>query len=195
MPMKNLRLPTALLALTVTSWAIAEIQIAMQPVPQDKIDIRFVSKQMNVPVEGKFRKAKANVAFDPAKVEGSKAQLEIDLASIDLGLPEAETEVKRPAWFDTAKYPTATFVSSSVKPLAGGKYEVNGKLTIKGITHDVTAPVTVSPGPGGTNNIAGAFAIKRLDYKIGEGTWSDTDTVANEVEIKFKLSLPPGAKK
>jgi polyisoprenoid-binding protein YceI len=184
--MKNLLM--ALSALTVTGWAIA--QVAMQPVPQDKLDIRFISKQMNVPVEGKFRKLKANVAFDPAKLDASKAQFEIDLASIDLGLPEAEEEVKRPAWFDTAKYPTATFVSNSVKSLGDGKYEVGGKLTIKGIARDVSAPFAVTQKPGGVNEATGALTIKRLDYKIGEGTWSDTDTVANEVEIKFKVALP-----
>ncbi|HVK56971.1 MAG TPA: YceI family protein [Burkholderiales bacterium] len=187
-PVARFRLLVASLALSAAGWAIA--QTAMQPIPGDKIDIRFVSKQMNVPVEGKFRKAKATVAFDPAKPDTSKAQFEIDLASIDLGLPEAEIEVKRPAWFDTAKHPTATFVSNSVKSLGGGKYEVGGKLTIKGVTKDVSAPFTVTSKAGGVNEAAGAFTIKRLDYKIGEGTWSDTDTVANEVEIKFKLPLP-----
>jgi len=180
------RIAIALLTFT-TGLAIA--QVAMQPIPQDKVNIRFVSKQMNVPVEGKFRKVNASVAFDPAKIDASKAQFDIDLNSIDLGLPEAETEVKRPAWFDTAKYPKATFVSTGVKSLGGAKYEIAGKLTIKGITKDVTAPVTITQ-KAGVNDVAGALTIKRLDYKIGEGTWSDTDTVANEVEIKFTLSLP-----
>src|SRR5262245_2000036 len=105
--------------LVTVSSGLAFAHAALQPVPQDKIDVRFVSKQMNVPVEGKFRTVKANVAFDATKPETSKAQFEIDLASIDLGLPEVETEVKRPAWFDTAKYPKATFVSDSVKSLGG----------------------------------------------------------------------------
>ena len=178
----------AFLASGITGLAFS--QIAPQPVAQDKMDVRFVSKQMNVPVEGKFSKFKASVAFDPTRLDQSKAQFEVDLASINMGLDEAETEVKGPAWFDTARFPVATFASSSVKALGGNKYEAAGKLTIKGITRDVVAPFTLTPKPGGTNDVAGALVIKRLDYKIGDGTWSDTDTVANEVEIRFKLSLP-----
>ncbi|MBA2689706.1 MAG: YceI family protein [Burkholderiales bacterium] len=168
---------------------------ASQPIAPDKMDIRFVSKQMNVPVEGKFRKFKGNIAWDTAKPEAAKAQIEVDLNSIDMGFEEAETEVKRPLWFNTAKFPTATFVSGSVKPLGGGRYEVGGKLTIKGITRDVTTPVTVTPRTGGGHDVAGALAINRLDYKIGEGEWSETETVANEVQIKFKISLAAAASK
>ena len=184
----------ALVAAGVAGWTFA--QPAPQSIAQDKMEIRFVSRQMDAPVEGKFRKFKATVAFDRAKLEQSRALVEIDMASIELGLEEAETEVKGTPWFDTAKYPTATFASGSVKPLGGNKYEVAGKLTIKGTTRDIVAPLTITPKSGGTHDVAGSLVIKRLDFKIGEGSWSGTDTVANEVEIKFKLSLPaaPAAK-
>lgn len=178
------------LAFTATCAAgLAFAQLPLQPVAQNKADIRFISKQMNVPVEGKFQKFKAQVAFDPAKLDQSNAQFEIDMASVNFGLQEAEDEVKQPGWFNTAKFPIATFVSTGVKSLGGNKYEVAGKLTIKGTTRDVVAPFTLTP-KAGVNEAAGSLTIKRLDYKIGEGSWSDTDTVANEVEVKFKVSLP-----
>jgi polyisoprenoid-binding protein YceI len=186
----------SLLVLTAAcAAALAFAQLAAQPIAQDKADIRFVSKQMNVPVEGKFRKFKAEVAFDPTKLDQSKAKFDIDMASVELGLQEAEDELKQPGWFNTAKVPTATFASTSVKSLGGNKYEVAGRLTIKGTTRDVIAPFTLSPKAGGANEAAGSLTIKRLDYKIGEGSWSDTDTVANEVEIKFKVSLTTPAAK
>ena len=73
----------------------------------------------------------------------------------------------------------------------GNRYEVTGKMTIKGRTKDVTAPFTFKPeGPGGTFD--GAFTLKRLDYAIGEGAWADTDTVANEVQVKFRISGTSG---
>ena len=71
------------------------------PAPQgvliDKSEIRFVSKQMGVNVEGRFREWKANVDFRPRELAQSKAEFEIDLASIDLASDESETEVRRPA--------------------------------------------------------------------------------------------------
>jgi hypothetical protein len=55
----------------------------------------------------------------------------------------------------------------------------------------VTAPFTFKPeGQGGT--FEGAFTLKRLDYAIGEGAWKDTDTVANEVQVKFRISGTSG---
>jgi polyisoprenoid-binding protein YceI len=160
-----------------------------QTVVPEKSEIRFVSKQMNVPVDGAFKKFTATVNFDPSKLDVAKAQFTVDLNSIDLGLPEVNDEVKKPDWFNTAKFPNANFVSGSVKSLGGNKYEVAGKLTIKGVTKDVTAPFTLTPQAGGNALVEGTFPIKRLDYKIGEGSWSDTDTVANEVQIKVRLLL------
>ena len=74
-----------------------------QAVLIDKSEIRFISKQMGVNVEGRFRKWKANVDFRPKELAKSRAEFEIDLASIDLASEESETEVRRPRWFDTAK--------------------------------------------------------------------------------------------
>ena len=98
----------------------------------DKSEIRFVSKQMGVNVEGRFRKWKANVEFLPEDLAKSKADFEIDLGSIDLASEESETEVRRPRWFDTAKFPVATFQSTAIKDLGGERYEIAGKLTHEG---------------------------------------------------------------
>jgi polyisoprenoid-binding protein YceI len=184
-----------LILLTLLLFGVAFAQGAMQAVPKDKIDIKFISKQMNVPVEGKFKNATGQIAFDPNNPQQSKAQFEIDLNSIDLGLPDIETEVKKSAWFDTGKHPKATFVSSDIKPLGQNKFEAKGKLTIKGITKDVIAPVLISQKSGNASEASGSLTIKRLDFKIGEGIWSDTETVANEVQIKFAFPLPASKSK
>lgn len=154
----------------------------------DKSKITFVSKQMSVPVEGVFGKFSANVRINPAKAEKGKAQVDIDLASIDAGNAEANDEVKGKNWFDVVTYPRASFVSSAVKPLGGDKYEAAGKLTIKGKSVELHAPFTMREEKG-VLNIDGVFAIKRLDFGIGSGLWSDTSVVADEVEIKFHLVL------
>lgn len=152
----------------------------------DKSRITFVSKQMNVPIDGRFTKFNAQIAFDPAKPEAGRAQIEIDLNSIDAGSDDANVEVKRKAWFDTRNFPTAKFVSSGVKLLGSGRFEATGKMTIKGRTHDVVAPFTFKQdGNGG--RFDGSFTVKRLQYAIGEGPWADTSTVADEVVIRFSI--------
>ena len=195
--MKLHRLLSPLPAL-ILFWLLAAPAAAQQTVLYDKSRITCVSRQMNVPVEARFRKFTAQIAFDPAKPEAGKARLEIDTDSFDIDNTEVNDEAKGKAWFDTRTFPKAVFVSSSIKPLGGGRFEVRGPLTIKGRTHEVTAPFSYKES-GGNGIFEGAFAIKRLQFNIGEGQWKDTDTVADEVQIRFSIVAAaagkPAAKK
>ncbi|MDP1897173.1 MAG: YceI family protein, partial [Sulfurimicrobium sp.] len=80
----------------------------------EKSAIAFVSRQMNVPVDGVFRKFSALIVLDPARPEAGRAQIDIDLASIDAGSAEANDEVKGKSWFNVREFPKASFSSSSV---------------------------------------------------------------------------------
>ena len=171
---------------------LAAGQAGAEGVLIDKSEIRFVSKQMGINVEGSFRRWKANIVFLPGDLAHSKADFDIELASIDLASDEAESEARRPSWFDTAKFPVARFVSTSIKDLGGGKYEVAGALTMKGISKPTIVPIAVSKDAGGNTIADGSFTIKRLDFKLGEGEWADTSTVANDVLVKFRMVLAPG---
>ncbi|PLK47881.1 YceI family protein [Uliginosibacterium sp. TH139] len=152
----------------------------------DKSSLGFSYRQMNVPMEGSFKRFKAQLAFDPAQPAKASAAFEIEVASIDVGSAEGNSEVSGKLWFNTATHPTARFVSSGIKALGNNRFEVAGKLTIKGKTLDVSTPVSFKAD--GTNGVfEGAFTIKRADYAIGEGMWADFGTVANDVQIKFRL--------
>jgi polyisoprenoid-binding protein YceI len=161
---------------------------AQQALVPAQSEIAFTSKQMGVPVDGKFKKFVAQVAFDPKKPEAAKIGFTIDLASVSIGSSETEAEVAKPDWFNTKAFPQATFQSTSAKAMGPGKFEVAGKLAIKGASQDVVVPVTVTQA-GSATTATGAFVIKRLDFKIGDGDWKDTSMVANEVQVKFKLAL------
>ncbi|HEY2977150.1 MAG TPA: YceI family protein [Burkholderiaceae bacterium] len=151
-------------------------------------EIVFVSKQMGVPVEGKFKKFDAQIALDPKNPATGKVALNIDIGSATLGVPESDAELPKAPWFNAAKFPQASFQSTAIKGLGAGKFEVAGKLSIKGSTQDLVVPVTLTQ-TNGTSTATGAFTIKRLDFKIGEGEWADTSMVANDVQVKFKLAL------
>lgn len=179
----SLRLVPLILAAAVASPAIA----AQKLVPAQS-EIGFVSKQMNVPVAGKFEKFDGQINVDPAKPETGKVAFTVELGSAAIGTPDTLTELKKPEWFDTSKFPTATFQSTGIKSLGAGKIDVAGKLTIKGITKDVHVPMTLAQ-QGDVLKASGEFTIKRLDYKIGAGDWGDTSLVADEVLVRPKLTL------
>lgn len=162
--------------------------MAQQALVPAQSEISFVSKQMGVPVNGHFKKFDAQVAFDPAKLASSKVALTIDTGSATLGSKETDVEMPKPLWFNVPKFPQASFQSSAIKALGGGKYEVAGKLTIKGTSQDVVVPVTLAQS-GANTTATGSFPIKRLAFKIGEQEWADTSMVADDVQIKFKLAL------
>ena len=151
-----------------------------------KSEITFVSKQMNVPVQGRFKKFTVQVVFDEKNLPASKAEIEVDLGSIDTGSADADAEVGKKAWFNTSAFPKAKFTSSAVTSPGAGKYEARGKLSIKGIGKDIVAPFTVKRA-GDVATYEGGFTLKRLQFTIGEGPWSDTDTVADDVQVKFRI--------
>jgi polyisoprenoid-binding protein YceI len=174
----------AALALALPAFAQAPQKVALE-----KSHIRFAFKQMNVPVEGRFRKFDATVSFDPRKPEATKAEFEVDLASIDLGNAEGETEARRKPWLNVEAFPKAKFVAAAVKATGPGRYEATGPLTIKGASLNITAPFTLVDA-GGMRTVEGQFPLRRLQFKIGEGPWADTETVADEVTVRFKFVIP-----
>jgi polyisoprenoid-binding protein YceI len=156
-------------------------------VQADKSAINFVYQQMGVKLDGKFRKFAAKLNFDPAKPAEAKTTIDVDLASVDTGAPEGDEEVAGKQWFNTKAFPTAQFVSGSVKALGGNRYEVAGKLTIKGKSQDIVVPATFT-AQGNTGVFDGAFTIRRGDFAIGEGAWAKFDIVANDTQIKFRIT-------
>jgi len=172
--------------IAVLAMMFAAAGVSAQTVDYAKSQLTFAGKQMGVPTEGRFKKYTVKLAFDPKKPEAAKIDVEVDLASIDTGANETDTEVKKPTWLNVSAFPTAKFVATSVKQVSPGRYEANGKLSIKGIGQDVRIPFTAQTA-GGTTTFEGAFTLLRLQFKVGEGVWGDTDTVANEVQIRFRL--------
>lgn len=186
--MSALRLTLASLALAAALTPARAVEFSQ--VQPDKSSLTFVSKQMGVPVEGRFRKFTTALAFDPARPAQASARLDVDLNSIDAGSKDANDEVVGKSWFNAKAFPTASFVSTGIKPVGGNRYEVAGKLTIKGKSQDVVAPASFRQ-EGGQGVFDGAFTLKRLDFGIGEGPWSDISAVANEVQIHFHLVAAP----
>ena len=125
---------------------------------------------------GKTNKVTGTVSFDPAKKSG-KGTISVDVASIDTGMPLRNDHMRSAGWLDAAKYPTIQFEALSAKNAGGDKYKVKGKLTLHGVTKDVTAVVTVRYKAAGAATKAAGFdgdviqistklAIKLSDYGI-----------------------------
>ena len=177
--------PVILLAALLLAPAAHAIEYRTVVPAQSRIGFEFT--QMGVKIPGHFKRFSAQMVFDPAKPQAAQATLDIDLASIDAGSPEANEESAGKLWFNRAAFPRARFVSSEVRGLGNNRFELRGTLSIKGRNRPMVIPVTYVPG----KNVAffdGAFVLKRLDFGIGEGMWADVETVANEVTVRFRMA-------
>ena len=156
-----------------------------QTIVPAKSQIGFAYKQMGVTAQGSFKKFNAQLQLDTAKPAAAKGQIEIDVASIDTGLPEANQEVLGKDWFNAATHPKASFLLKGLKATGKDQDEASGQLSIKGRVRELVLPVTLSP----QGLLRGSFVLKRGDYAIGEGMWSKFDIVANDITVTFSLTL------
>lgn len=184
--MKHAFVPALLLAATSAH------AIEYNQVQADKSGIDFTYQQMGVKMDGKFRKFASQLAFDPAKPTAARATIDVELASVDAGSSEADQEAVGKSWFNVKGFPSARFVSGAVRDLGGNRYEVAGKLTIKGQTRDLVVPATFST-KGNVGVFDGSFTIRRGDFAIGEGAWAKFDVIANDVLVKFHIAAAPAA--
>lgn len=177
----------AILALTLAALVPTAQAVEYSQVQPAKSAVNFTYQQMGVAVDGKFRRFSSQLSFDPAQPAAAKASFDVELASVDTGAAEGDEEVAGKPWFNTRAFPTARFVSGKVKVLGGNRYEVSGQLTIKGKTQEVIVPATFAQ-QGNSGVFEGSFTIRRADFSIGEGAWAKFDVVANDVQIKFRIT-------
>ena len=145
-------------------------------------------RQQSVPVDAPFRNFSGTIIYDAAKPAATSATLSVDMTSLDVGDDDSSAEVRKPAWFDSARYPQAVFHSSAVKPGAAGHFDATGTLTIKGRTQTITVGITAQSAGHG-NVFDGAFEISRKAYGIGEPSW---DGVLDDVvAVRFHLLAGP----
>lgn len=175
-------------AVLASAALLGSAAMAAQALVPAQSTIQFTAKQLGVPLNGHFKQFDAQVQFDTAKPETSKIRFTVDTGSATMGSKETDSNLVSADWFNVAKFPKATFDSTAVKALGGGKYQVDGTLTIKGNAQKVSVPVQLTQS-GATTTATGSLPLKRLPFKIGDGDWADTSMVADDVTVQFKLAL------
>jgi polyisoprenoid-binding protein YceI len=152
--------------------------------------ITFTGTQMGALVQGNFRKFSADLHFDAQDLPHSYAHITIDLGSIDLASEESEDEIRGKHWFNIQSFPQARFDSSDIRIVGPNQYLVWGLFQLKGISKPLRIPLKMSYDHGG-RSAPGRFTLKRNDFDVGDGTWSATDTVADEVTVDYRFTLVP----
>ena len=152
--------------------------------------INFTGTQMGATVQGGFRQFSADLHFDAQDLPHSYAHITIDLGSVDLASEESEDEIKGKHWFSIQSFPQARFDSSDIQRVGPNQYLVWGLFQLKGVRKPLRIPLKMSYDHSG-RSAQGRFILKRNDFGVGDGTWSATDTVADEVTVDYRFTLIP----
>lgn len=181
---------SALLAAGLAMGLLANAQaVEYLDVNRTASQISFTYNQLGQRVYGTFGVFEGTLDFDTQRPEAARAVLRIQLASIDAGSAQANDQLQREAWFDTATYPVGVYESTAVTALGDNRFKIRGNLTIKGITHAVDMDVLLKE-QGGIGVFDGEFVLNRADFKIGEGEWAGNSVVSDAINIKFKMVAP-----
>ena len=155
----------------------------------------FTVKHMMISnVPGEFDKFSGQIMYSPTDLANSSANVTIDVSSINTRIDKRDAHLKSPDFFDAAQFPTITFVSTKFTSTA-----IIGNLTMKGVTKEVTIPVTIS-GPvktmmgGEAIGITGSTTINRQDYGINWNKTLDQGGLAVSNDVTINISIEADAK-
>ena len=155
-------------------------------VDPNRAQVKFIARQSRVPLEGSFSRFSADVDLDPGHPQDGKIKVDIDLASVDAGGTDANNLLKGAEFFDVTRFPTASFVSTLIQAKGPATFQASGPFTLKGHTANLVIAFVARPDNAGVW-FEGTVPVSRLAFKVGQGQWSDTATLDDEVQIQFRV--------
>ena len=151
-----------------------------------KSKLGFSGQQTGTPFSGRFKTWTASIDFDPAHPEAAHIAATVDTASATTDDPQKDEALPTADWFDASRFAAAAFDATGFTPKGGDSYTAAGKLTLRGVTKDVTLPFTLLVD-GNSAHATGRAKLVRTEFGVGQGTWSTGDYVALDVDVDFDL--------
>ncbi len=156
--------------------------------------ILFEIKHIYSTVRGHFSDFTGDVFFDPDNLEKTKFDFSVKVDSINTDNGKRDNHLRSDDFFAANKYPVMTFKSSRVKHAVGNKYILEGKMTIKDVTKNITLEFIYwgqKENPFNKKEMVAGFdsrlKINRLDYHVGDGKFYNMGVVGEDVEILITL--------
>jgi len=162
----------------ITSWKI---------VPNES-SLTFTATQNGAPVTGKFTEFSGDINFDPNQIDKSNVKIIVNVGSISDPYNQLADTLKSAEWFNIKSFPKAIFQSRQFIKKGDKSYEVPGTLTIRDKTQAITLNFTLDEYSPTKAKITGSTTIKRTAFGVGQGEWSDTKSVKDDVKVNYKIS-------
>ena len=153
---------------------------------EDGSEIKFSIKNFGLTVNGSFKGLKGKISFNPDNLPASLINAGVDVNSINTGNESRDNHLKKEEYFDVEKYPLISFLSTKItSSTKAGTFIIEGKITMKGVTKDLSFPFTATPVNDGYL-LGGEFKLDRRDFGVGSKSlvMSDNLTVSFSVLAK-----------
>ncbi len=150
----------------------------------ENAQVKFSMKAHGQELIGNFKNVKGDIKFDPNDLANSSFNCNVEVASINTGVPERNGHLQGAKWFDAANYPNINFTSSKIEKTEAG-YNAVGTLSIKGVQKETSIPFkfTAKASQGSAGTFEGSFSIKRSDFTVGKTDGDVGDDVLLELAI------------
>lgn len=157
-------------------------------------EIAFTAKHLMVArVRGQFRQFDGTITVGDTP-QTSSVEVTIGAASLDTNAPDRDGHLRSADFLDVENHPNLTFRSTAVRP-AGSGYELDGDLTIRGVTKEVTVPVEVLGVMGDKAGFATQFVVDRHDYGVSWNNVLDQGGTVLGDEVTIDLNFEMDRKK
>ena len=165
---------------------------AANELPEEYILVEGTHKDPNPkdPVQVHFEKFKVTKAtFDPAKIEGGKATIEVDLTSIKTDSPKRDTHLKTKDYLEVDKFATLVINVDNVKKKDDKTYTADAKVKLKNIEKKYPVTFEVVDAKDDWIKIKGEHKFARTDFKVGKALDDKDEAVAMDLVVKLQLTL------
>ena len=123
-------------------------------------------------------------------IEITRLTTVIGLASVDTDYDERDDYLVQEDWFHTQLWPEARFSSTAVTRKGAAQYVAEGELSLRGISRPVEVHLVMDlDDDGERGKLSGTALVRRLDFGVGQGDWSSTEWVGNDVNVRFDLAI------
>lgn len=172
-----------------TSTSTVAQSSALRPYEVDRAhsEINFTASSRLLDAHGFFAKWDADVLVDPSALERSTIRLVIDPSSINTRIDRRDNHLRSADFFDVAKHPTITFVSTAIARTAPNAGTVTGEMTIRGVTKSMTIPVSIVFYENGRGRFRGTFPINRREFGIDYQ--SNLNPIEDVVDVQFNMTI------
>jgi len=172
---------------TLVAFILFNPAFSQQLIPVDEgSEVGFVIKNFGVNVNGTFSGLEGEIEFDGENPAAAVFKVSVKANTVNTGIKRRDNHLNQEEYLDAEKFPLLQFASDKITASTDKDYWfIFGKLTIKGITREISFPFkAIKQEPG--YFFEGSFSVNRRDFNVGGSSLTMADELTVNLKIKAK---------